>query len=207
MPLDNEIFISNTKAQLLPDDFLDGRSIVARRYHCAQQQSKPEMVRDMVKRALRSDIDAQYFLADAWFATKSIFKLTEEQSLTAIVRMKKGKMKYRLTVNGVHQNLNVYTLYRDRVKGQWQKIKGRPYQSKSITLELNLAQSSKEADHWLKVKLLFVRGANEDKEQAGKHNWALFLTTDSQMDDETMLEIYALRWGRARCTLRKLNSN
>jgi hypothetical protein len=59
-----------------------------------------------------------------------------------------------------------------------------------------LAQSSKEADHWLKVKLLFVRGANEDKEQAGKHNWALFLTTDSQMDDETMLEIYALRCAR-----------
>lgn len=37
VPLDNEIFISNTKAQPLPDDFLDGRSIVARRYHCAQQ--------------------------------------------------------------------------------------------------------------------------------------------------------------------------
>jgi hypothetical protein len=80
--------------------------------------------------------------------------------------MKKGKMKYRLTVNGVHQNLNVETLYKDRVKGQWQKIKGRPYQSKSITVELNLAQSSKEADHWLMVKLLFVRGVNEDKEQA-----------------------------------------
>jgi hypothetical protein len=79
------------------------------------------MVRDMVKHALRSDIDAQYFLADAWFATKSIFKLTEEQSLTAIVRMKKGKMKYRLTVNGVHQNLNVYTLYRDRVRGSGRK--------------------------------------------------------------------------------------
>lgn len=195
VPLDNEIFISNTKAQPLPDDFLDGRSIVARRYHCAQQQSKPEMVRDMVKRALRSDIDAQYFLADAWFATKSIFKLTEEQSLTAIVRMKKGKMKYRLTVNGVHQSLNADKLYRDHVKSQWQKIKGRPYQSKSVTVELNLAQSNKEADHWLKVKLLFVRGVNEEKEQAGKHDWALFLTTDSQMDDETILEIYALRWG------------
>ena len=48
---------------------------------------------------------------------------------------------------------------------------------------------------WLKVKLLFVRGVNEEKEQLGKHDWALFLTTDSQMDDETMPEIYASRWG------------
>jgi hypothetical protein len=65
----------------------------------------------MVKRALGSGIDAQYFLADAWFATKSIFKLTAAQSLTAIVRMKKGKMKYRLTVNGVHQSINADICY------------------------------------------------------------------------------------------------
>ena len=36
---------------------------------------------------------------------------------------------------------------------------------------------------------------NEEKQQASKHDWALFLTTDSQMNDETILEIYALRWG------------
>ena len=70
-----------------------------------------------------------------------------------------------------------------------------PYQSKSLVVKLNLAQSKKEADHWIKVKLLFVRGVNEEKEQAGKHDWALFLSTDSQLSDETILETYALRWG------------
>jgi hypothetical protein len=47
----------------------------------------------------------------------------------------------------------------------------------------------------LATEAQFVRGVNEDKEQAGKHDWALFLGTGSLMDDETMLEVYALRWG------------
>jgi IS4 transposase len=68
------------------------------------------------------------------------------------------------------------------------------YQSKSIVVELNLASSDKEPAQWIKVKLLFVRSINETKQQASKHDWAPFLTTDSQLDDEKILEIYALRW-------------
>jgi hypothetical protein len=49
-----------------------------------------------------------------------------------------------------------------------------PYQSKSIAIELNLATSDKVQDQWVKVKLLFVRSLNEEKQQASKHDWALF---------------------------------
>ncbi|WP_243756292.1 transposase [Shewanella sp. BF02_Schw] len=70
-----------------------------------------------------------------------------------------------------------------------------PYQSKSIVVELNIASSDKEPTQWVKVKLLFVRSVNETKQQASKHDWALFLTTDSQLEDEKILEVYALRWG------------
>lgn len=196
VPLDSEIFISTTKAQPLSNEFKDRRSVVARRYRHAQEQSKPAMVRDMITRAQREGIEAEYFLADAWFATKQILRLTEEKSLTAIVRTKKNKTKYRLkTANGRQLLCSAEELYKNQVKGQWHKISGRPYQSKSITVELNLAQSATDNDHWVKVKLLFVRGVNEEKPQAGKHDYALFLTTDSQLSDERILEIYALRWG------------
>jgi hypothetical protein len=56
--------------------------------------------------------------------------------------------------------------------------------SKSIVVELNLTSSDKEPAQWVKVKLRFVRSINENKQQAIKHDWALFLTTDSQLDDE-----------------------
>ncbi|MCG6202939.1 transposase [Psychromonas antarctica] len=195
VPVDNEIFISQVKEQALDYRFDDGRSIAAKRYQKSKQQTKPEMVCDMIARAIRGGIHADYFLADAWFATKHILSMTIEHSLVAIVRMKKNKMKYRLVVDGEIKLLCAKALYKAHVKGCWQTLNHVPYQSKSIVVELNLASSDKETAQWVKVKLLFVRSVNEEKQQASKHDWALFLTTDSELEDEKILEVYALRWG------------
>ena len=63
---------SGTSAQELHQPFRDGRSIVAKRYRVAQGQTKPQMVGDMIRRAQRAGIEADYLLADAWFGTKPI---------------------------------------------------------------------------------------------------------------------------------------
>ncbi|MCI0553732.1 MAG: transposase, partial [Anaerolineae bacterium] len=47
VPLDSELFISQTKQQPLHQPFREGRSPVAKRYRVAQQQTKPEMVKAM----------------------------------------------------------------------------------------------------------------------------------------------------------------
>ena len=195
VPVDNEIFISQRKEQIADYKFNDGRSIAAKRYQKSKQQTKPEMVCDMIARAIRGGINADYFLADAWFATKHILRMTIEHSLIAIVRMKKNKMKYRLVMNESTHLLSAQELYKQHIKGHWQTLNSVPYQSKSIVVELNLTSSDKEPAQWVKVKLLFVRSINEAKQQASKHDWALFLTTDSQLEDEKILEVYALRWG------------
>ena len=62
-----------------------------------QHQPKTEMVASMIRRALRAGIEANYFLADAWFGSKTIIRLCQETALTAIVRMKKSKLKYRVS--------------------------------------------------------------------------------------------------------------
>ncbi len=92
VPLDSELFISQSKAQGLHQPFRDGRSTVAKRYRVAQQQTKPEMVKAMVYRALHANIMADYLLADAWFGSKTMIRLSQEASLTAVLRMKKNKM-------------------------------------------------------------------------------------------------------------------
>ena len=46
----------------------------------------------MVKRALNAGIMADYLLADAWFGTKAMLRLTQETSLVPVLRMKKNKM-------------------------------------------------------------------------------------------------------------------
>jgi SRSO17 transposase len=198
VPLDSELYISQTKAIGLHEAFKDGRSVTAKRYRTALQCTKPEMVSAMIKRALNAGIVACYLLADAWFGTKGMIRLTQATSLVAVLRMKKNKMKYRLSefVHGqtVTQELDVQALYKHCVRKTWQPIPGQKYQAKAVDVELNLAEN-KEPDEWLKVRLLFVRGHTEKtKTTVGKHEWAVFLTTDTALPPTEILRLYSLRW-------------
>jgi SRSO17 transposase len=198
VPLDSELFISQTKAIALHVPFADGRSIVAKRYRTAQQCSKPEMVKAMVKRALNAGILADYLLADAWFGTKAMIRITQDTALVPVLRMKKNKMKYRISefVRGktVSRELDVQTLYKHCVRKAWEPIHGQKYQAKTIDVELNLAEA-KNPEQWVKVRLLFVRGnAGDTQATVGKHDWAVFLTTDTALFAAKILELYSMRW-------------
>src|SRR4030067_3581841 len=134
------------------------------------------MAGDMIRRAQRGGIGADYLLADAWFGTKPMIRLAGEHLLTAILRMNKSTRKYRLTERlegqAIHRDMDVNTLYQSCIRRQWQKIPGEPYQAKALDVELNLSSAPDEADQWIKVRLLFVRGiAPLVKAQSGKHDW------------------------------------
>ena len=199
VPLDSELFTSQTKVQALPEPFKDGRSTVAKRHRAAVQQTKPEMVASMIRRALRAGIDASYFLADAWFGSKTIIKLCQETALTAILRMKKSQLKYRVSdfIDGkmIQRDMDVKALYQHNVRKQWKKIPGQKYQAQVVDVELNLAQTPKEEAQWVNVRLLFVRGSDQETNtQVGKHDWAVFLCTDRGLSATEILELYAMRW-------------
>lgn len=199
VPIDSELFISATKAQALHQPFRDGRSIVAKRYRVAQSQTKPQMAGDMIRRAQRAGIEADYLLADAWFGTKPMIRMAGEQLLTPILRMKKNTMKYRLTERQagkiIRRDIDAHALYQSCIRCQWKKVPGQPYQAKALNVELNLSSLPDEADQWVKVRLLFVRGiAQPEKAQPGKHDWAIFLTTDISLEPQRILELYAMRW-------------
>jgi SRSO17 transposase len=54
VPLDSELYISESKAIGLHQPFRDGRSVVAKRYRVALNQTKPEMAESMISRAIRA---------------------------------------------------------------------------------------------------------------------------------------------------------
>lgn len=173
LPLDQDIYISSKQIQ--PQTFEDNRSIAARRYKQARDMTKPELLALAVTRAIRHGFEADYFLADAWFGNKSTIRLTEDNNMIAILRMKKNTMKYRYTTfkKGKMQQhlLTAVELFQKVVRKQWDKIPGTGYQAKTIHVELNLAQKKSDSDHWITVRLQFVRGADDSKRQAGKHDW------------------------------------
>ncbi|WP_218152108.1 transposase [Nitrosomonas communis] len=69
---------------------------------------------------MRAGIDASYLLADAWYGSKAMIRLSQETALVAILRMKKNKMKYRVSEYAkgsmVRQELDARALYRHSVR-------------------------------------------------------------------------------------------
>lgn len=197
LPLDSQIYISGVKARELIAEHKDSRSALGKRYSEATTQSKPQMAANMIKRATRCGIEADYVIADAWFGTKSMMRTALGLEMCAILRMKKSKMKYRAVIKGRKKELlNAQELYTCVVKREWKKVRGLPWKAVSLDVELDLAEDDEKTPQWQAVRLLFVRGLKESGEaDAGKKDWALFLTTDVHLSMSKMLEVYALRWG------------
>ncbi len=157
------------------------------------------MVGYMIRRALRAGILAGYLLADAWFGSKAMIRLCQETDLIAILRMKKGNLKYRVSTytHGklVKQEMDIKALYQHSIRKQWQKIPGQKYLAKVVDVELNLAKTPKADAQWVNVRLLFVRGSAEPTpSQVSKHEWAVFLCSDTALTATQILELYAMRW-------------
>jgi hypothetical protein len=128
LPLDSQIYVSKVKARDLIKPYKDGRSVAGKRYSEATTQSKPEMAANMMKRAIRSGMEADYIVSDAWFGTKPMIRTALELDICAILRMKKNKMKYRAVVKGrSRQLLNAQELYSYAVKREWKKVRGMPW--------------------------------------------------------------------------------
>jgi hypothetical protein len=173
-PLDSELFISQTKAQALHRPFQDGCSIVAKQYRIAEQQTKLEMAKAMVHRALRAGIAADHLLADACLGNKPMIKLCQETFLLPVFRTKNGNMKYRFIeyVGGemVKRELDIKNLYKHSVRKTWRKIPGHGYQAQIVDAELNLAKNDKKLEQWVNDRLLFVRGAAETAKKLRSEN-------------------------------------
>jgi len=84
--------------------------------------------------------------------------------------------------------------YKHCLRKAWESIRGQKCQAKIVDAELNLAEN-KDTEEWINVSLLFVRGYVVDTQTTvGKHDWAVFLTTDTALSSAEILELYALRW-------------
>ncbi|GGX48718.1 IS4 family transposase [Saccharospirillum salsuginis] len=194
LPLDSQLYVGQSRVQAPQEDFDDQRCVVARRFREATRSSKPEMAANMLKRARRLGLNAEYLLGDAWFGTKTMIRTSQEVAVTAILRMKKNEMKYRFSENGQAIMLTAKELHQRVARLNWRKVNNLPYQAMSIDVQLDVSAKG-EPQNWRPVRLVFVRGvADGSKSTVGKKDWALFLSTDTGLSLVKILELYALRW-------------
>jgi len=188
LPVEAQLVVGEKAAVDKPPDkpFKDQRSSAARDLRRAQEQSKHQLFRDMLQRALQAGLTAWYVLADAWFGCKENIACCLENDLIAIFQMKRGKLAYEYQ----GRSSTAKELYL-KVQRQMRPKNGQArYKTASLTVRINLATEESQPAHWVEVRLVFsapVRTRRAD-------SWVVFLCTDATLRDEKILEVYALRW-------------
>jgi Transposase DDE domain len=152
----------------------------------AREQTKHQLFRGMLQRALRAGFSACYVLADAWFGCKENIACCLENKLTAIFQMKRGLLAYRY--HG--RDYTAYQLYGMVQRRMRPRNRRARFKTASLIVSLNLATDDRQPANWAEVRLVFsapVRAISAD-------TWVVFLCTDAKLSEPKILEVYALRW-------------
>jgi hypothetical protein len=175
-----------SKKPLIPDlsDRLsarfDGRSLLGKRYKESADQTKLDHTLAMVKKAVDADIQAKYFLADAWFDSLGFLSDVRELGIIPIVRMKRGNTKFWYN----DKQYDVKELWSGFAKARTRKvIKSLRFKGTHMDVlhpEIGL------------VRLFFMHLIDPTQ---GSKDWAVFITTDTEMAISSMVEHYAHRFG------------
>jgi len=188
LPVEAQIVTGQKGAIDKPQDkpFRDQRSAAARDLRRAREQSKHQMFREMLQRALRAGFRACYLLADAWFGCKENIGGCLDHGLVGIFQMKRGLLayQYRGRACTAHQ---LYARVQRRMRPRNRRAR---FKTASLVVSLNLATEPSQPPRWVKVRLVFsapVRSRSAD-------TWVVFLCTDVTLSDAKILEVYALRW-------------
>ena len=188
LPLEAQIVMGDKRAVGKPQDkpFRDERSAAARDFQRAQGQSKHQLFRGMLHRALRAGFRALYALGDAWFGCKENISCCLDNNLTAIFQMKRGNLAYQYRGHSYTAS-QLYV----KVQRQMRPLNRRArYKTASLTVSINLETDDRGPARWVEVRLVFsapVRARHQDP-------WVVFLCTDVTLSDAKILQVYALRW-------------
>ena len=188
LPLEAQIVTGQKCAIDKPQDkpFRDQRSSAARDMRRAREQSKHQLFRGMLQRALRAGFSACYVLADAWFGCKENIACCLDQELVGIFQMKRGLLAYQYR-GGTYTANHLYARVQRRMRPANRRAR---YKTASLIVSLNLETDDRQPARWVKVRLVFsapVRARSTD-------TWVVFLCTDVELSDAKILQVYALRW-------------
>lgn len=188
LPIEAQLVTGQKGAVDKPKDkpFGDQRSSSARDMRRAREQSKPELFREMLQRALAAGFRAVYVLADAWFGGKENIACCLKNHLTAIFQMKRGLLTYRFRGRD-YTACQLYGMVQRRMRPATRKAR---FKTASLIVSLNLETRPRQPAQWVQVRLVFsapVRATSAD-------TWVVFLCTDVKLSEVKILEVYSLRW-------------
>lgn len=157
----------------------DQRTIAGQIRRQAQQKA-PDIMVDMIRKALHAGHSANYVLFDSWFSTpKGITQIKKESGLNVISMLKKSS-KVFYEYNG--QQLDIKKIYSMNRK--------RPGKSKYLlSVEVNLIQKKNgKVISSIPARIVYVRN------KADRKDWIALISTDLEISEEEIIRRYGIRW-------------
>lgn len=188
LPLEAQIVMSQVKPVDKPEKkpFRDQRSSAARDLRRARSETKHQLFRSMLQRAIQFGYQAAFLLADAWFGCKENIALALELNLTAVFQMKRGNLSYRYQGRAYTAG-ELYLKVQRRLRPAHRKAR---FKTASLVVSLNLETRANQPPQWTEVRLVFSAPVQSTKADT----WVVFLCTDTALSDADILKAYALRW-------------
>lgn len=133
-------------------------------------KSAPELIPEMIQRALTQGVTASYVLMDSWFTFAPLVQAIIGQGLDVIGMVKDSNQRYRLG----KRLLSLKELYQTAGLVTGQKGILRSIQAYMVPN--------------IQVKVVFVRHRTK------KNEWLAILSTDCSLSEEEIIRIYGIRW-------------
>ena len=154
---------------------IDARTAIGKRM-IESRKTKPQVVVDLLNKAVKAGIPADYVLFDTWFTSEPLISKIRDLGFHVI-----GMLKHMKNTSYVYKDGNSYSL-----KALYEKLtRERIIKSNNMIMGSVIVKTKKNN---IPVKVLFVRNKNN----ADKH--ICLLSTDLDLTNEQIVQTYTRRW-------------
>ena len=169
----------DSKLMVGPDEHVDGRTLRGKRRAMAKEKGTV-VVQRMVEKAQEIGIPFDYVLFDTWFSNPAQLIALKGIEADTIAMIKKNSTKYSWKSPETNEELKL------NVKEIYSRNRKRRGRSKYL-LSVDVTVSDADGNE-IPAKLVYARNRNNRKD------WVCFVCTDTTLDEETVLRVYAMRW-------------
>ena len=170
---------------------IDGRSHGAKRRAEAVQES-PEVLLSMLDRHRNIIQDGSHIVFDSWFSFPSLIRAIVGRKLQVTVRLKQNDTRYLFRRNCKDSLVTLEQLYTklSRIPRSVRERQQKENADILGSLCVALPPNEKEKEDAVPVRIVFL----ENKSSKDSQKWLAILTTDLELSEEQIVQMYAKRW-------------
>jgi hypothetical protein len=168
---------------------IDGRSHGAKRRAEAVREA-PEVLLYMIDHHRNIILEESHIVFDSWFCCPSLIRALSARKLYATGRLKKNDTRYLFRRNCKDSFVTLEQLYTKLSRIPRSVRERQRKENADILGSFFVALPPNEGEEAVTVKIVFL----QNKRSKNSQEWLAILTTDLELTEEQVVQMYAKRW-------------